>query len=339
MRVNLITGPGGVNWVFKDLVGRLAQVPVEFVVTERPLDSADVLHFYRPQAAVAVEDLSRAVLTNHGFGHRGVPPVQMYGPDVVAAFKRAARTITLNSIDEGILREAGIADGQMARIPHPVDPDMFTLRPPHEPHEKLCIGRVGRPYGAPDCPRTGLENKGAATLQEVMQELAPEADAIRWLFVGAGWESVVGQARELGYEADYVQRTEDNYPEAFVAAYHEMDVYLVTSRSEGGPASLPEAMACGVWPVCTDVGMCHDLLPADYSVPGTGGYCSGFGNLVAVNDTRALLVALRERMYAKRRGTLDVLRHAMRARVKRWTWREWGKAHNDVYHAVAGQAP
>jgi glycosyltransferase involved in cell wall biosynthesis len=43
--------------------------------------------------------------------------------------------------------------------------------------------------------------------------------------------------------------------------YHVLDLYLITSREEGGPKGLIEALASGVPVVSTPVGMCVDLLP------------------------------------------------------------------------------
>ena len=48
--------------------------------------------------------------------------------------------------------------------------------------------------------------------------------------------------------------------------YHALDLYLVTSREEGGPMALMESMASHVPVVSTPVGMAPDLLAA----PGTG---------------------------------------------------------------------
>ena len=43
--------------------------------------------------------------------------------------------------------------------------------------------------------------------------------------------------------------------------YHALDLYLITSREEGGPKGLIEAIASSVPVISTPVGMCVDLLP------------------------------------------------------------------------------
>lgn len=328
MKVNLITGDGPIDWIFADLLDRLyAGLPeVEFVRSAAPATDTvcDTLHFYRPQAALDIGDLSNAVLTCHGFGKRWrqgkVQPLQ--GEDDFAAHRRAAMTLVLNSIDRGILTQNGVAPSRIMMVPHPVDVDVFTLRPDHDPEGKLVIGRVGRPYGPCDDENDGEENKGRATLRATMRELRPKADRIKWLFLGDLWDEEVAIAEDYGFEVEFIRRDEAEYPTNYVKAYHQMDVFLVTSRSEGGPASLPEAMACGVWPICTPVGMCVDLVGTGYR-----------GNLYAINrhDSAAELV----RCKLGCRSSLDVARGGLRQKVSRWTWGRWARAHLDAYERAA----
>ena len=47
--------------------------------------------------------------------------------------------------------------------------------------------------------------------------------------------------------------------------YHALDLYLITSREEGGPMGLMEAMASGVPVVTTPVGMAVDLIQNNFS--------------------------------------------------------------------------
>lgn len=274
------------------------------------------------------------MLTCHGLGwwEEGVP---IYNAGVMAAFARAQAVICLNRDDEHTLGHLSPPMQSVYCIPHAVDPEVFTLRPPRDPRAKLVIGRVGRAYREADDPETGVECKGRATLHEIMRGLVPHRDHIKWLFVGHGWGDDAGLARELGFEAEFrVRGDECPYPEGFVQAYHEMDVYLSTSRAEGGPASLPEALACGVWPVCTPAGMCADLLPPDYRVPGIMGFCGTYGDLYPVNDAAQAVDLIAQYVKPWARGLL-LDGWVLRKRVEQWTWPLWADAHLDVYRAVA----
>ncbi len=56
--------------------------------------------------------------------------------------------------------------------------------------------------------------------------------------------------------------------------YHELDVIVLTSRSEGQPYALIEAMAAGIPVVATDVGGCRELLnPPDMAGCSAGTLC------------------------------------------------------------------
>ena len=51
-----------------------------------------------------------------------------------------------------------------------------------------------------------------------------------------------------------------------VPLYQALDIYLITSREEGGPMGLIESMSCGVPVVTTKVGMAEDLIQV--GIPG-----------------------------------------------------------------------
>ena len=59
----------------------------------------------------------------------------------------------------------------------------------------------------------------------------------------------------------YVSNIDDLIP-----LYQTLDLYLITSREEGGPMGLMESMACGIPVVTTKVGMAEDVL--QNNVPG-----------------------------------------------------------------------
>ena len=40
-----------------------------------------------------------------------------------------------------------------------------------------------------------------------------------------------------------------------ISLYHALDIYLITSREEGGPMGLLESIACGTPVASTNVGM------------------------------------------------------------------------------------
>ena len=53
----------------------------------------------------------------------------------------------------------------------------------------------------------------------------------------------------------FVSKIED-----LVFLYQALDIYLITSREEGGPMGLMESMSCGIPVVTTRVGMAEDVI-------------------------------------------------------------------------------
>ena len=120
--------------------------------------------------------------------------------------------------------------------------------------------------------------KGIPVLIEVLKAAMPQIPNAHAVFAGPGWESVVTELGALGLPASclgYIRRSD--MPGLFSA----LDVYLMTSRVEGGPVTVLEAMACGTPVVATRVGLVPDVI------------CYGVeGFTVPVGDVAGLTAAL-----------------------------------------------
>lgn len=87
----------------------------------------------------------------------------------------------------------------------------------------------------------------------------------RWCFGGSRVVLLTGPAR--GYVRRGLERRGIPYRhmlfeslDELAPAYHALDLYLVTSRQEGGPKGVLEAMASGVPVVTTRVGQAQELV-------------------------------------------------------------------------------
>lgn len=97
---------------------------------------------------------------------------------------------------------------------------------------------------------------------------------------GPGWENEVADLRALGVSVSstgYIRKVD--LPDLYSA----LDVYLLTSRVEGGPCTVFEAMACETAVVSTRVGAVPELI-----VNGVNGYSAD------VDDSEGLLSAVIE---------------------------------------------
>jgi glycosyltransferase involved in cell wall biosynthesis len=106
----------------------------------------------------------------------------------------------------------------------------------------------------------GLEPKlvkGPDTFLRVIERLHAQFPDLHVVLSGParGYVKRGLDALKVPYRHDYVAQ----YPELW-RLYHALDVYLVTSRQEGGPKAVLESMSCGVPLVSTRVGQATDLV-------------------------------------------------------------------------------
>jgi glycosyltransferase involved in cell wall biosynthesis len=105
----------------------------------------------------------------------------------------------------------------------------------------------------------GLEPKtikGPDLLVRVLERLRPDAPELVVLLTGRSRGYVLRELGRLGIPARHVLA--DARPE-LARAYHALDLYLVTSRQEGGPKAALETAAAGVPLVTTRVGQAQEL--------------------------------------------------------------------------------
>jgi glycosyltransferase involved in cell wall biosynthesis len=134
--------------------------------------------------------------------------------------------------------------------------------------------------------------KGIPVLLEVLKAAMPQIPNAHIVFAGPGWESVVADLSALGLSASclgYVRRSD--MPGLFAS----LDAYLMTSRVEGGPVTVLEAMACGTPVVATRVGLVPDVVS-----DGVDGFTATVGD--AAGLTAALVRLASDRDLAARMG-------------------------------------
>ena len=110
-----------------------------------------------------------------------------------------------------------------------------------------------------------------------------------------------------GLEKIGVRYAHDYAPDrtALAKLYHALDLYLVTSREEGGPMALMESMASGVPVVSTRVGMAPDLI-----VDGVSGAMVESGDVTAIVERAQQLLVLPDHGAALRRAARDAVKVA-----------------------------
>ena len=206
--------------LYAALAGRLTGVPA-VVIAKRNVDA-----FETPRQ-VAVQRLSHRLATH-----------------VTAVSHAVAET----AVALGAARE------RVTVIPNGVDLSRFVPSPPDR--SRIGLNGTGVVVGSVGClaPR-----KDHATLLEALALLAGRGCHFRAVLVGEGPErpGLEARARDLGLEGRVGFLGERNDVERLLPG---MDVFVLSSREEGIPNALLEAMAAGRPSVATDVGGTSEVM-------------------------------------------------------------------------------
>ena len=104
-----------------------------------------------------------------------------------------------------------------------------------------------------------FDRKGTRHLLEIISLLI-EKNLIQFysfIITGEGWHDHVERIRKLGVNITYRPNLS---PEEMPSMYRMLDIYLILSDIEGGPATLAESLISGVIPLTTRVGAALDFI-------------------------------------------------------------------------------
>ena len=170
------------------------------------------------------------------------------------------------SLEKRLLIEQGINPVKIRIIPEGIEP---LFRPSNQEEKSLNRHRLGIPKGAfcigffqkdgigwgeGDEPK--LE-KGPDIFVETISRLSKEYPDIFVVLTGPSRGYVKKRLSAAG--VPFIHNYLSDYRE-ILKYFSILDLYLITSRTEGGPKTLLEAFSCGVPVVSSRVGMCLDLI-------------------------------------------------------------------------------
>ena len=246
----------------------------------------------------------------------------------LASVPRLSMIVTGAGLIERRLLDWGVPAEKLVRVPIGVDTSRFL--PPSEEQRLAARRKLGIPNGTlligsfqKDGNGWGDGNepkliKGPDVFVNALGRLTELGFPVMAMLTGPARGFVKDGLNRLGvpYAHTYIKEHVD-----LVGCYHALDLYLVTSREEGGPMGLMESMATGVPVVSTKVGMSLDLVEDGAS-----------GALVEIDDVDAIV----ERSLALL-GSSELAAIKMRARssVMQADWSEVGRGHWDkVYRPL-----
>jgi glycosyltransferase involved in cell wall biosynthesis len=245
-----------------DLVRVLAQ-SVDFIF---PLTDKS---FQLLRAAVQPQPLPPSIFWLHH--------VTSWNPSMCAAAGGAEELIACTSEWKSEI-EKKFPQHPITVVPHGVDANFFRRTEPERarfgiPETSFVVGFVGNKTSNDDHGRKGLD-----TLATVVREAHSAIGTLHVCFLGLGWDDEVRQFRSQGISSNYTGFIPQSLLPAF---YSSIDVHLVTSRIEGGPVTVLEAMACETPVLASRVGLVPNTI-----VDGENGFS------VPIGDIESMVVRL-----------------------------------------------
>ncbi|MCS4534529.1 glycosyltransferase family 4 protein [Neisseria montereyensis] len=222
----------------------------EHIVSISPIENADIYHYHRPHLESKLKPNS--VCTVH---HDLNDPDPWHAKfRFIPRYMEAAAIVCLNQTQKNILVEQNLAESKLLVIPHGYHSSYLKLKnksqwlnTPAGESKKITLGIASRRYGR--------RVKGDAYLLELAKRLDPEY--FRFVFVGQDRSLSCLEMRNLGYEAIAYERLPYRMFQSF---YEEIDILLMCSSHEGGPANAPEALATGTPIFSSRIGIPKDIL-------------------------------------------------------------------------------
>ena len=258
----------------------------------------DVIHThgYRPDvlaSGIAGRLAIPRVTTVHGFTG-GDWKNRLYEFLQVRAFKRYEAVVAVSRPLEGRLRTRGVPARSLHMIPNGYDVSQPFLER-NEARKALGLPQGGRVLGW--VGRLSPE-KGPDIMLDALTALQQPETLLSIIGDGDERGALEAQARELGVAGQI--RWHGMVPDAG-RLYAAFDAFVLSSRTEGTPISLFEAMAAGVPIVATRVGGVPDVLRESegWLVPPTD----------SPSLARTIVRALDERDESRRRG--EAARHRL----------------------------
>ena len=258
------------DWESKELIGICGQLGIKVAEPEYQILSKNQVVFSTSRHTL----LNNWVSSKHKIGF----PYFHGRPSSSDGFARMIKTIKLyhNEIDRiqvshseihDIILETGIDPKKVFRIPIGINLDYFSWTTPElrqEAREKLGIPQSAVVIGSFQKDGNGwgegLEPKpikGPDIFLNAIDILKSKVPELFVLLTGPARGFIKEGLQNLG--VPYIHKFFNNYTE-IGQCYNALDLYIISSREEGGPKAVLESMASGIPLVTTRVGQAMDLV-------------------------------------------------------------------------------
>ncbi len=239
--------------IFNAILGYFNQfgsTEFEHITSIAPIVDAHIYHYHRPHLEEKL--LPNSVCTVH---HDLDDPDPWHAKfRFIPRYMEACAVICFNNTEKQILITQGLPSDKLHVVPHGyhaeyLKPKSSIVEASHKNagSRKITLGIASRRYGR--------RVKGEAYLLELAKRLDPEH--FNFIFVGQDRTLSTIAMRNLGYEAIAYERLPYRMFQSF---YNAIDILLMCSSYEGGPANTPEALATGTPMFSSCLGMPKDVI-------------------------------------------------------------------------------
>lgn len=266
---------------------------------------ADITHFgtwYLYRDAKYKPDNKRIVVTIHH--------LLRYNEVIKELSKNKIKIVTMSSEWYYYLLKKGYPQNFLCCIPHGIDLEEWRYDKTKlltEKCKEVTIGIVGRVYAdGRKCERL---------IVPIVQRI--KSQNYRLIIIGEGWENIVREAKKISNNVVHYNEVSSK---KLKRIYQQLSILLCTSDIEGGPLPILEAMACGVTPVSTPVGLSRDLLPGNRL-----GYLFPKGDVIIVAKILNSII----------NGTRQLIKPtSLRNAVKPMSWRITADSYSKIYKTM-----
>ncbi|RXK00106.1 hypothetical protein CRU98_02840 [Arcobacter sp. CECT 8986] len=163
-------------------------------------------------------------------------------------------------VDETIFKKLDISKKEIC---HKLDVDYKSIK------DKIIIGSFQRDSLGSDLSQAKWQ-KDPDMLIDIMKKL--DSDKFILLLAGPRRHYVIEECKKYSIpyiflgDKSYIENNKDDIDtnglpiEKMPYLYNLIDIYIVSSKSEGGPKAIPESLLCKTKVISTDVGFASDLL-------------------------------------------------------------------------------
>lgn len=243
--INHVMSADSYSSIFEDFIRRLvngAPKWMEHQVSIAPLAKADIYHFHRPQKCNINNIPNNSICTLH------FDPMDLrQHTSIEDLFIRLSQFKKIVFLNKRSFESCNFLQKNRIIIPHGYD-ERLLLRRDKKPHSGINIGFFSKKYND--------GRKGEAYLFEIYKNIFKKQEKKIYL-VGAGWPGT------LKKKSDQIVTIHPQNYNNIIQLYSLIDMVLITSPYEGGPACLPESLAAGCEVFSTRCGMAEDILPED----------------------------------------------------------------------------